>query len=262
MTAPIAYIATTNHSWLPQLDEAHRPSLLVSYAILRSERRRQAWRDLLAQTTYRSWCLDSGAFSVWNSGGSIDLQEYIAVARDLWQADPTLDMVFGLDVIGGRGWRETRRNVEAMWAAGVPAVPCYHEGEPTDVLRGYAADYPKIALGGMVPLKGSTKLKFAQQCFSRIWPCAVHGFGVGTEELMRAVPWHSVDASSLESGPLKFGTWRSYGPRTKLSVRGCRDLRAEVAWFLKLEAATRVQWTAEMAVLTERLRAASWRGYA
>lgn len=246
---------------MPQLDEAHRASLLVSFATLRTPKALANWVALLRRTVYRSWCLDSGAFSVWNTGGTIDLAEYTAIARDLWQEDPTLDQVFGLDVIGGSGWRETLRNTEAMWAAGVPAVPTYHAGDPTSVLVGLARDYPKIALGGMVPLKGATKLKFAQQCFSRIWPCAVHGFGVGTETLLRAVPWHSVDASSLESGPLKFGTWRSFGQRAKLSVRGCTDLRAEVAWFLKQETAARRQWTTEMEELSVRLTVAGWRGY-
>lgn len=261
MTAPTCYVATTNHSWLPNLDEAHRPSLLVSYALLRSEKRRADWVALLRRICYRSWCLDSGAFSAWNSGTPISLDEYIPVARDLWQADPSLDMVFGLDVIGGTGWRETVRNCERMWAAGVPAVPTYHAGDPTRVLVSMARDYPKVALGGMVPLKGSTKRKFVDQCFSRIWPCAVHGFGVGTEELLQAVPWHSVDASSLESGPLKFGTWRSYGARAKLSVRGCTDLRAEVGWLLRQEAGAQRRWATEMGELTTRLRVAGWRGY-
>lgn len=276
--APTVYIATLGDSrFLEHLTDEHAPSLLISYFYLRGwlnhppqlraphppRREVNIAREINGDvtTTYRSWCLDSGAFSAWNIGEPIRQADFVPVARDVWQADPTLDQVFALDAIGG-DWRDTLRNTQELWAAGVPAIPTYHVGEPEDVLRGYARDFPKVAIGGMVPLKGQTKLRFAEQCFARVWPCALHGFGVGQQELAVALPWHSVDASSAEVGPRKYGNWYGFnGRREKVSVRRFYDLRVEVEFYMDLERTLRHRWQREMAELAVRLRAAGWRGY-
>lgn len=188
----------------------------------------------------RSWALDSGAFSAYNSGVTIDLDGYIARCQELLATDPLLAEVFALDVIGD--WRASLRNAEAMWRAGVPAVPTFHIGEPEDVLLGLARDYPKIGIGGVARLRGAQKRRFAEQCFARVWPKRVHGFGVGTREMLLAVPWDSVDATTWETGPGAFGRWRSFGGR-RLGVRGGdQDLRREVEWFLNLERLARHRW--------------------
>jgi hypothetical protein len=64
----------------------------------------------------------------------------------------------------------------------------------------------------------------------------------------RASPWHSVDATNWELGPCKFGRWRAF--KGAVSVRGSRqNLRAEVEYYLKLEARMRRRWSKEMARL-------------
>ena len=151
--------------------------------------------------------------------------------------------VFALDVIGD--WKASLKNTEEMWRQEVNAIPCYHVGEPESVLKGIAKDYPKIALGGCVGYRG--KDAFAAQCFARVWPKAIHGFGFGTEESLMNVPWHSVDATNWEIGPCKFGRWKSFG---QMSVRGSKqNLRAEVEWYLALERRARERWRKEMAML-------------
>lgn len=58
------------------------------------------------------------------------------------------------------------------------------------------------------------------------------------------MPWHSVDASSWEIGPCKFGRWRSFGGE-HLRIRGSdQDLRAEVKYYLRLEETARSRWSA------------------
>lgn len=225
-----------------------RPPLLVSYH----------YSDYFVaeqqRISYRHWILDSGAFSAHQLGARIELHDYISFAKDRLAADSTLKEVFALDVIGD--WRAGLRNAERMWTAGVPAIPCYHVGEPEDVLVGLARDYPKIALGGMAKLKGAIKRRFVDQCFARIWPKPVHGFGVGTADLLLAAPWHSVDATNWEAGPTQFGTWRAFGGRD-LRVRGSRyDLRVEVEWFMELERTARRRWAKEMVVLDDMLKKA------
>ena len=54
-----------------QLSENLKPSLLVSYVYL------SAWLRKQKEYVYRDWALDSGAFSAYNKGTEIDLQDYI-----------------------------------------------------------------------------------------------------------------------------------------------------------------------------------------
>ncbi len=235
------------------IDDASRPPILISYVFV------QAFLKEQPRYRYRQWVLDSGAFSAQRSGAVIDLDVYTEFCKERLAVDPTLQEVFALDVIGD--WRASVRNAEYMWAKGVPAIPTFHHGSPEDVLKALARDYPKIALGNMVGLKPKPKKHFAEQCFARVWPKAIHGFGVGTRALLMAVPWHSVDATNWEIGPCKYGHWQSFG-RAPLRIRGSQqDLRSEIRWYAEMEKMARHRWRTEMQVLDGQLRAAGWRGY-
>lgn len=213
---------------------ADRPALLVSYVYLEPFLQNQP------RYLYRDWVMDSGAFSAHNSGKIIHLQDYINTCKQLMERDKTLTEVFALDVIGD--WKAGLQNCEEMWKQGVPAIPCYHVGEPEHVLKTMARDYPKIALGGAVGYRN--KDKWAEQCFSRIWPKKVHGFGYGAEKSIMSLPWHSCDASNWELGPCKFGRWASLGA---LKIRGSnQDLRGEVKHYLEIEKKAQRKWAGAM----------------
>lgn len=215
------------------------PALLISYFYLEPFLKNQH------RYCYRDWVMDSGAFSAHASGKPIDLSAYIEKCKELLKTDPTLTEIFALDVIGD--WRASAKNTERMWSEGIPAIPCFHINEPEDVLKCLARDYPKIALGGVAMAKGGVKLKFAEQCFARVWPKKMHGFGFGTENHIMALPWHSVDATNWEIGPCKFGRWQRYG---NMSVKGSnQNLRSEVEWYLSLERRARQKWRKEMELL-------------
>jgi len=224
-----------------RLEAESAPSLLVSYYYLEPFLKEQS------KYMYRDWVMDSGAFSAYNSGKVIDLDAYIEKCLELMETDPTLKEIYALDVIGDD--RASLKNCEKMWKAGVPAIPTYHFNEPTDALIYIAKEYPKIALGGMKKFRGKIKLDWAGQCFARVWPKKIHGFACSAEEVLMALPFHSVDATSWEISPCGFGRWRSFGT---MSVRGSKqNLRAEVEWYLKLERKVRIRWEKEMALLEE-----------
>lgn len=223
------------------LPDTSLPALLVSYVYLQPFlKNRHVYR-------YRDWVLDSGAFSAHNSGEEIRLPEYIDCCKELLATDPTLTEVFALDVIGD--WRASKKNCEKMWKAGVPAIPCFHFGEPWKELVAMARDYPKIALGGVVGQKVEPRDKWIGQCFARVWPKKIHGFGFSGEKTLMRFPFHSVDATNWELGPCKYGTWKAFGHQ-RVSVRGSKqNLRAEVEWYLDLERRARERWKKEMALL-------------
>lgn len=220
-------------------DPTTKPALLVSYVYL------DPFIKNRAKYHYRDWVMDSGAFSAHNSGKTISLAAYIAKCQELLESDPTLTEVFSLDVIGD--YKASLKNTEAMWKAGVPAVPTFHVGEPVAVLKEMAASYPKIALGGAVGYRG--KDQWAAKCFGTVWPKKIHGLGFGAEKSIMALPWHSVDATNWELGPCKFGRWQSFG---NMSVRGSKqNLRSEVLFYLDLEARARTRWAKEMKKLED-----------
>lgn len=219
------------------------PALLVSYWY---------WRTFGQERSYyhfRDYSLDSGAFSAHHSGATIDLGEYIEFCRDRLTNDPQCTEVFALDVIGD--WRASLKNTEAMWEAGVPAIPAYHVGEPAHVLKHMADTYPKIALGGAVGMRGPTKIAFAKAAFAQVWPKPIHGFGFGGQQQLMAVPWHSVDATNWETGPCRFGSWKSMPGGTHRG--GNQPLRMEVEWYLRLEQRGRARWRREMKLLDDML---------
>lgn len=214
------------------------PALLVSYIYL------PQFEKLRPSLAFRDWVLDSGAFSAYNSGVEVGLQEYIALCQRLLATDLQLKEVFALDVIGD--WRASLRNCEEMWRQNVPAIPCFHAGEPWEALAHMARVYPKIALGGVAYANSNAKLRWAEQCFARVWPKRIHGFGFGSERQLLALPWHSVDATTWMIGPSKYGRWQAYGGR--MSVRGSEhtNLRAEVDWYIELEKRARFRWREQM----------------
>jgi hypothetical protein len=215
------------------------PALLVSFVYLEQFLR---YRN---DYVMRDWVLDSGAFSAHASGTPVDLEHYIATAKHLLATDPKLTEVFALDVIGDH--EASRRNTERMWEAGVQAIPCFHYGEPIEALKHMAAHYPKIALGGVARMRDKRKVEWARACFAHVWPKKIHGFGICSDAALSTLPFHSVDATSWEFGPCRFGQWKTYG---KASVRGSnQDLRSEIEWYLRMERKYQQLWAKEMALL-------------
>lgn len=224
------------------LPEEVRPALLVSYVYL------PPFLENKHRYCYRDWVLDSGAFSAHNSGTEINLDAYITCCKKLLEEDSSLTEIFALDVIGD--WKASVKNAEQMWKKGVEAIPTFHYGSPWEVLKGLAKDYPKIAIGGCVGKRD--KDKFAAQCFARVWPKKIHGFGFGSEKSIMTLPFHSVDATNWELAPCKYGTWKAFGHQ-RVSVRGsAQNLRAEVEWYLDLERRARERWKKEMQKLEKQ----------
>lgn len=180
-----------------QVAESQAPALLVSYFYLDPFLKNQH------RYRYRDWVMDSGAFSAHNSGQKIDLNRYVDKCLELLASDRTLTEVFALDVIGNA--EASLKNCEEMWRQGVPAIPCFHQGEPEEFLFQMAKEYPKIALGGVALERGDFKLAWLEQCFARVWPKKIHGFGMSSEAIVYGLPFHSVDATNWEIAPCLAG---------------------------------------------------------
>ncbi len=148
--------------------------------------------------------LDSGAFSAFSMGVSVDLGKYCDYIHKNLDIIETVDgqpLASVLDAIGDADG--TWRNQMAMEARGVRPLPCFHYGEPIEVLEYYIANYSYITIGGMVPIS-TPQLKL---WLDRLWAdyltddqgrpiVKVHGFGLTSLPLMMRYPWYSVDSST------------------------------------------------------------------
>lgn len=212
-----------------------KPSLLVSTVYTgQFDRQRHAW-------DFREWVLDSGAFSVWKSGKTIDHGAFLDEAAKRLASDPQLVEVFALDVIGDP--EASERNVEEAWRQGVPVTPCYHVGEPVELLRRYAATYPRIALSAssMMHAGNRKKAAFVAACATEVWPKVMHGFALTSLPIMSAAPMTTVDASSWQSAPMRFGNWKTR-PGMRMNGHANADLTDEVDYYLDRERAMRTLW--------------------
>lgn len=146
--------------------------------------------------------VDSGGFSAMTQGAEIDIHSYIDFVR---RFQHLITVYANLDAIGDA--ETTLRNQKIMEEAGLSPIPVFHVGSEWIHLEDYIERYPYIALGGMVPHMRFPKriIPWMVQCFKRAEGKAVfHGFGATSWEVVKALPWYSVDSSSWGQG-FRFG---------------------------------------------------------
>lgn len=233
---PTVYLAFSSSGLLTLTKHADKEpvDLLVALPEVRSFERNRSRMNV------NKWCLDSGAFSAHNSGKRITYEDWRAVARNVDACE-----VFGLDVIGNPS--ATRANLERAWSDGIAAIPTFHHGSPWDWLEWCCAHSSKVALGGIARKPDVVKTKWVGQCFARHWPHRFHGFGMASERLLQAYPFHSVDASSWAYAPGAMGAWCGFtGKQVSLKVRGLRDYWVEVREHQRRAQRAADRWSREL----------------
>ena len=137
--------------------------------------------------------IDSGAFSAFNSGAVIDIDEY---SKYLLKLSPNL--YAGLDVIGDpHKTLENNKYMEINY--GLNPIPTFHMGEEIEHLSKFMK-YPYIALGGMVMSENIIPW------LDGVWnylllnnsSIKVHGFGMTNQIIIDRYPWHSIDSTSFD----------------------------------------------------------------
>lgn len=188
---------TENEQW--QRRYAGERNLLESFHYIG----RQRSVDMIRRDGHQVF-LDSGAFSMWSLGATVDIKaycRYIQANEDIIRKEDGVLMASVMDAIGDA--EGTLKNQQEMERLGVRPLPCFHFGEDPKYLEHYIANYSYLTLGGMVAQE-SWQLKL---WLDEIWDkyltdgagrpkVRVHGFGLTSPELMRRYPWFSVDSSS------------------------------------------------------------------
>jgi hypothetical protein len=181
---------------VPEISQRHRlevPWLLESYHYINTDKMARRLRDSGEQVF-----LDSGAFSAWSKGVTINLEQYCQFVHKHGDLFTTVSV---LDVIGSA--EGTWHNQQEMEKRGVVPIPCFHYGEDPRWCEHYIKNYEYLALGGF----GVANRKQIRQWLDRIWErylldgagrprIKVHGFAITAVPLMARYPWYSVDSSS------------------------------------------------------------------
>ena len=156
--------------------------------------------------------LDSGAFSAWSQGTTIDIDEYIAFIK---ANIDHIEVYASLDHIGGEPGRaptkaERNEGAEISWQnylymkkEGLDPIPVFHCGEDwrwLDNMLDHGCDY--IGLGGMARNSSKDRVAWLDEVFDRITNdkgqplVKTHGFGMTAIPLIFRYPWYSVDSTS------------------------------------------------------------------
>jgi hypothetical protein len=153
--------------------------------------------DLGAITRACPLILDSGAFTAYTQGGSVDIIEY---ADWLDAAQRPYDFAFTLDVLGDE--RQSFRNWERLRDRGTPTVPVIHFGQGPAVLQRYIdAGAERVALGGLAGGGPTPQAKAWTAVMFRALrdqpQIATHGLGIHLSSPMARFPWTTTDSSTF-----------------------------------------------------------------
>lgn len=160
--------------------------------------------------------IDSGAFSVWNKGLTIDLDEYLRYCK----AHPSVSVFVNLDVIPPKGLKLTNEVKEETCKRGwdnfmkmirvLPmekVVPVFHRGEDIKWLEKYI-DFgcPYVGISPRFDfaskLHTQRRIKYLDDCRKVVVGSdgkpivKTHGFAVTNHLMMMAFPWYSVDSAT------------------------------------------------------------------
>jgi hypothetical protein len=155
--------------------------------------------------------IDSGAFSIFNSGLALDIDKYIAfLLNNRWMES---HVVF--DDINPRGPEaaaaQTFADYQKMCAAGLSPWPVFHIREGFDWLRRYLdLGCSTIGLSATSLASKREASPFYERSFSIIananWQGGVHGFGEAKSEMLAQFPFTSADSASWMLHGQRYGT--------------------------------------------------------
>jgi hypothetical protein len=159
--------------------------------------------------------VDSGAFSVWNAGGELHLDDYLVFLRDFDKKHRSKFKevwYVNLDVIPGKqgesptpdqiakACEDGYKNYEIMRNEFDNVIHVYHEGDDPDYLRKMINEGAKyIGISPSNDVMTGPRQVWLDQAFHKLKEhphIRTHGFAVTSFELMKTFDWFSVDSTS------------------------------------------------------------------
>lgn len=164
--------------------------------------------------TNHRFLLDSGAFTAFNSGKEIKLQDYINRVKGL----PTKPWrYFTLDVIGDG--KKSYTNYLEMMHQGLTPAPIFTRGEDLDMLETYYQTSDYVGLGGLATGGAGTRNIYVHKMMKIIGKRKAHLLGFTPVEHLKSLRPYTCDSSSW-LGALRYGAcdiYLGYGKMVRLN---------------------------------------------
>lgn len=182
--------------------------------------------EIVAEVSH-SFCLDNGAFTIWNKGGKLDVDAYIKWVS-IWHRHPGYDFAIIPDVI--EGTQEENEYMLKQWPEYIYGAPVWHMHEDISWLQYLAKNYRIVCLGSSAQYKTPRteawwkriKEAIGSICDEHKRPiCKLHGLRMLDPRIFTKLPLSSADSTncSMNSGAKdRFGIY----------VAPSRAIRAEV----------------------------------
>ena len=209
-------------SLISSLNQVQYPNILCSFA----------YKNALNHIDYpmNQLTLDSGAFTAWNSGGSVNIDEYADWCLEWKKKVPHVRAV-NLDVIPGEagrtstqyereiGMQKSIENADYLRSKGIEIEEVFHQDEPFEFLDLLISRLPKGEVLGISPRNDVSKQKRLAWLNSVLVHLVktvgkdnipkTHGLAVTSKDLILAFPFYSVDSSTYIN-PARFGVTHDY----------------------------------------------------
>lgn len=183
-------------------------NFLISYHFIKSPTRLASY---FKGDFPSSFILDSGAFSVWANGGTVNIDDYIQFVKEFKKLVPesTRLSVVNLDVLPGKfGERpdqaEVERSAAAGWANmeilrshGLEVIHVFHQHEDFKWLTKMAGELDYIGISPANDVSMKEKVNWLKDVFKEIKATKkTHGFAVTSHKQLYQFPFYSADSSS------------------------------------------------------------------
>lgn len=207
--------ANLNKSWyLDLLFQAQQKNILYTYHGMDIKNK----DELLDRAGGKNIIIDSGAFSAWTKKIIIDIDQYIALCKELFLSRKENMYFVNLDVIPGdfgrkptkdeieksaqKGWN----NMEHMENNGIKCIHVFHQHEDFKWLDKLVKHQEYIGISPANDVTKQQRMVWLDQVFGRIKNTVkTHGFGATAQEIIHRYPWFSVDSTSWKA-PAVWGT--------------------------------------------------------
>lgn len=236
-----------------------------------------AYQQAIDRLTYTpsDLTLDSGAFTAWNSGKSVDITQYADWCIQ-WRDKTKSLRAVNLDVIPGEAGRTSTelerkngmaaslKNADYLRAKGITIEEVFHQDEPFEFLDLLVSRLPKgdvLCISPRNDVSKQKRLAWLQKVLVHLVRTVgkdnlpkMHGLAVTSKDLMLAFPFYSVDSSTY-ANPARFGVTFDHDGRgitTKdflgINVRSGQDgamrqmMAQSVDYYRKMEGLVTTTW--------------------
>lgn len=218
----VYFASSPSKQHIKLLEEEGVENLLISYHFIKKPKE---LAKLLAEANNyepKRLIIDSGAFSVWANGGTVDREAYVQFCLEVQKLLPSsIEIhIVNLDVIPGE-WgsvpsqEEIDKSAEAGWqnmlyleSFGLKVIHVFHQHEKWEVLDRLVAHSDYIGISPANDVSNARKQKWMAQVFKRLdvknTKIKTHGFAVTSHNQLYSFPYYSADSSSWVT-PARYG---------------------------------------------------------